>query len=340
MRIAVIGCGAIAERFHLPAMVRMGMVSEAILVDLDLDRAKRLAAQFGARSAKRSLDRVEAEVDMAIVASPHSTHHPLTIELLELGIPVLCEKPLALNEDEVIEIRDRSRELDIPVGVNQTRRFNPAFCAIQEAIESGLIGAVREIRIEEGGEFDWPLETPSMFGARSGGKGVVLDIGIHSLDLVAWWSPQPLQITTALDDAMGGAEATARIRMEGILNDDQNAAVLAGVDLSWLARQKNRALIEGTEGRIEVDIYSLDEWMLTNSGGTSRTMRANTRVKPPGGLADLVLGDFVRAVEEGGQPRVTPEDIRPAIRLVEDFYAVRSQLPMPWEPLAGGWEHE
>ncbi|TVP58435.1 MAG: gfo/Idh/MocA family oxidoreductase, partial [Gemmatimonadales bacterium] len=93
--VALIGCGAISESFHLPALrqVRDGSL-DLVLVDPDESRARALAEVHGTSQYARSHREFEGRVDAAIIASPHHTHVPIARDLVEAGIPVLSEKPL------------------------------------------------------------------------------------------------------------------------------------------------------------------------------------------------------------------------------------------------------
>src|SRR3982750_4337038 len=82
--VAVIGCGAITEALHLPALARHpDVMSRAFCVDPNLDRAKAMATKFGAARAVERYEDVIEEIDGAIVAVPPSLHYPGTLALGE-----------------------------------------------------------------------------------------------------------------------------------------------------------------------------------------------------------------------------------------------------------------
>jgi len=332
LRIAVIGCGAIADAFHLPALLGRALGSTSvILVDPSTDRAAALARKHGLTETASNHRDVIGRVDAAIIASPHHTHVPIALDLLEAGIAVLSEKPLGTTVAEVQQVAAAATKSGLPVAVNLTRRFIPACREIHRLIHDGAIGTVTGVQIAEGDKFGWPAATPSMFGARSGGQGVLLDIGVHVLDLLTWWLGPDLKVDSYRDDSFGGSEAACDVRLT-------HGAAPVSVKLSWLAKQSNLYVIEGTAGTIRWSVYDLDVLTLQSSASDRVT-----RKRIPGApsayndLAKDVIRDFSDAITKGTRPFVTPEDALPSMRLIEDSYARRQRFEMPWHAFQGGF---
>src|SRR5574338_408251 len=96
LRLAIIGCGAISEQGHLPALKTLGY-KPALLVDVDLPRTQRLAKQFRAAAVAPALKPEHFDaIDAAIVATPPLHHGPMCVELLRRGKHVLVEKPMTI----------------------------------------------------------------------------------------------------------------------------------------------------------------------------------------------------------------------------------------------------
>jgi predicted dehydrogenase len=167
-----------------------------------------------------------------------------------------------------------------------------------------------------------------MFGARSGGKGVLLDIGVHTLDLLSWWFGPDLKVDSYRDDSFGGSEAAARALLS-------RGELSLAVRLSWLAKQRNSYRIEGSEATLEWGVYDLGILTLRH-GNTGRS--SVIRLKGPRDYSDLasqVISDFCQAVAVGGRPRVTPQDVLPAARLIDACYGNRERFDMPWHEFHG-----
>ncbi len=101
----MVGCGAIARAFHVPALLRhRDAARHLILVDRDVERARALAAEFGVeRTADNYLD-VLPDVDGIVVTVPHHLHYRIAMDCLRAGKHVLCEKPLSEAPQEAREL--------------------------------------------------------------------------------------------------------------------------------------------------------------------------------------------------------------------------------------------
>jgi predicted dehydrogenase len=322
-RVAIIGCGAITESFHLPGLLQqLGGPDGVVLVDPDVERARALGRTHGISEAVAGHDELPGRVDGAIIASPHHTHVPIALDLVDEGIPVLCEKPLGTDVAEVEELRERAASRGVVVAVNQTRRFIPAVREVGRILAAGELGGPVSLDANEGDVFGWPAATPSMFGARSGGRGLLLDIGAHVLDLLVLWFGPDLELVSYRDDSFGGSEASVLVEVAG-------PGMEARVRLSWLAKQRNDYRFEGPDGALVWGVYDLDAVRLERPGGGGR----ERRVPAPGAytdLAPLVLEDFFRAVAGKVPPAAGPDDVLPSMRLMEACYSARTRFDMPW----------
>ena len=325
-RIAVIGCGAISDSFHLPGLKQIKNEKlDIVLVDPDEGRASALAAKHGVSSHFRSHHDVLDRIDAAVIASPHHTHVPIARDLVTAGIPVLSEKPLGTTVHEVESLMDLAVEQNVVIAVNQTRRFIPACQEIRRVLSDGLLGSDITVVANEGDRFGWPAATPSMFGARSGGKGVLLDIGAHVLDLMVWWFGPDLEVEDYLDDSVGGSEAAARVVLRG-------PACRITIRLSWLAKQENAYRFQGNDGSLVWNVYDLDEISVGDADlSSARTIRMRGAPRSFADLAPRVIADFLDAIETGSAPAAGPADVLPSMRLIENCYARRKRFDMPWQ---------
>lgn len=95
-RIALIGCGAIADIYHLPALAKhQEVLDKVVLVDTSVERLSGLSAKYGIHNTTQDYHSILNEVDGVIIAVPHHLHHRISMDFLAAGVPVLCEKPLA-----------------------------------------------------------------------------------------------------------------------------------------------------------------------------------------------------------------------------------------------------
>jgi predicted dehydrogenase len=138
------------------------------VVDLDQQRVTAAAAEFGC-TAYQSLDELKGKADAAVVAVPTSAHVDAGCALLEAGIDVLVEKPIAsdlASAQRLVETAARNSRI---LQVGHLERFNPAIVALKKIVTLPLFFEVHRL---------------SLFSPRSLDVDVVLDLMIHDLDIV------------------------------------------------------------------------------------------------------------------------------------------------------------
>ena len=100
IRLAVVGCGAVARIHHLPSITASNRFELIALVDRYLPNAQKLGEEYGIPAAVEDYGEIAAHIDAAIVALPNYLHATVSIDLLRRGIHVLVEKPMALSSRE------------------------------------------------------------------------------------------------------------------------------------------------------------------------------------------------------------------------------------------------
>ena len=330
--IAVIGCGAIARSAHVPALAQHPRVrARTILVDQDRARANALAGEFGIATTAADYRDVLPDVQGAVIALPHHLHFPVALDCLRAGVPVLCEKPLAASATEGAQLVAAAKRARVGLAVNHIRRLFPPSQAVRYLLHQGAIGTVRFIGYYDGAKYDWPAASGFAFGLRSGGKGVLFDIGAHVLDLICWWLGRPPRVTDYIDDSCGGSEAVAKVSFA-----DEHGTLRGEVHLSWLAKLQNGFRIEGDEGTITGSIFDFESLHVTSkSNGTRRkTVPITTRVRSLADIAPLIMENFLAVIAGDEEPLVPGRDVVPSIGLIEECYARRRRFPMPWQDYA------
>lgn len=329
VRVALVGCGAVARLYYAPALQaleRAGLVRVAGLYDPDPGAVAALAAAFPAAArlpAFEALARLDA--DLAIVASPPRDHREQTVQALRWGMAVLCEKPMAATVPEAEAMLAAARETGALLAVSLHRRFFPATRAVRDILQSGRLGEVRSVSWREGRDFRWPARSPSLLTRAAGGGGVLMDLGVHVLDLLVWWLGEPAALAYA-DDAMGGIEANCRLTL------DLAGGGAGEVRLTRDWPSSNQCAIECRHGRL---VWEANEPARLRVGFPDAPFELAAFVRPGAGRTFLdCFTDQVRnaaAAVAGLEPlAVPPEAALASLRLIERCYRERSLLAMPW----------
>ena len=311
--------------FHLPALCRIPVLKERlVLVDRNAGRAQALARKFDIQRHATDHRSVLSEVKGALVLVPPRFHHAVAMDCLRAGVAVLCEKPLAQNVREVQELAEAAERTGVPIAVNNTHRLWPAGRKVNELLKAGAIGKPKSLTFRWGEKFDWPAASGSYFGAAAGGRGVLFDVGAHAIDQVCWWLGGTPALVDYEDDADGGTEADAHVVLE-------KDGCRADVRLSWLTRfPDNGFRIEGETGSLEGGIYNWKTLTQADRSGRRITVKAGDKPAEWGGFADILVQNFVAAVQGNAAPIVSGRDVVPGITLIDACYARRRRVPQAW----------
>jgi predicted dehydrogenase len=174
----IIGLGKIARKFasdlQLLPNARLHAVASA-----SLDRAKTFSEEFKATHAYGSYEALMEcpGLDVIYVATPHVLHYSNTLLCLANGIPVLCEKPIAMNHAEALKMVETARKHNTFLMEALWTRFIPAVEYALALVEQGEIGTVQTVKADFG--FKMPVDPESRLFDKSLGGGSLLDIGIY-----------------------------------------------------------------------------------------------------------------------------------------------------------------
>lgn len=321
--IAVIGCGAIAEALHLPALARhRSVASRMLLVDPDTDRARAFADRFGAASVCADHREILDRVDGAIVAAPRQLHHGIVLDCVQRGVSVLCEKPLCETPEDAREVIAAAERAGVAVALNQTRRLFPSVQKVRELIASGAIGRPKTLEYVLGEEFDWPAASGSYFGAGGSGRGILLEQGAHIVDLVCWWLGGRAEPTSYRDDSFGGTEAVAELQLE-------SGGCHARIHLSWLSRLENGFRVQGETGCLEGGAYDFGTVRM-RSGDRTRTLKTQWQPRDFSEFGPVLVDNFLEVLTRGARPLVSASDVLPSLEIIDACYRRRERFPMPW----------
>jgi predicted dehydrogenase len=341
--VALIGCGAVSTVLHAPALDSLaseGLLETVALVDPDPDRTSKIGKTLSGARQYRDINAMLADItpDMAIIATPHWLHAPLTVSCVESGIHVLCEKPLAVTTTDCDRMIEAAERAGCVLAVGHFRRFFPSCQMIRDILRAGLLGAVQSFRFLEGERYDWPAQSAFYFKREQAGGGVLLDAGAHTIDLLLWWLGDAAEVEYQ-DDAMGEVEANCKLHMRMA----SGAEGMVRLSQDWPL--PNRYVIQCEKGWIAYlyDVVDRVQWGLRNSdwglNAEIRTMAAGSRAGLPelGSSVPRFLDYYalqlrnVIAAIRGTEPlKVSVKDARKAVALIEKCYRTRKLLEMPW----------
>lgn len=189
IKVGIIGCGGIANGKHMPSLMKVKNCEMVAFCDIIKERAENAAKKFGIPEAKVYTNYKElldnSEIDVVHVCTPNRSHSFITIDALEAGKHVMCEKPMAINSHEAKMMLDAARRTGKKLSIGYQSRFRPDAQFLKKEAENGTFGdiyfakatALRRRAVPTWGVFLNEYEQ---------GGGPLIDIGTHALDLTLW----------------------------------------------------------------------------------------------------------------------------------------------------------
>lgn len=189
LRIGIIGCGGIAFGKHMPSLKKINEVEMVAFCDIVKERAEKAAKEYGTEDAKVYTNYKELlkdnSIDVVHVCTPNRSHSFITVDALDAGKHVMCEKPMAINTEEAKKMLDAAKRTGKKLTIAYQNRFRPDSMYLKTECENGKLGeiyyakahAIRRRAVPTWGVFLNEYEQ---------GGGPLIDIGTHALDLTLW----------------------------------------------------------------------------------------------------------------------------------------------------------
>jgi predicted dehydrogenase len=312
--VAVIGAGAFG-RNHARIYRQLAQQGEPVrlvgVVDPDVSRADAIAGEFGCRAfgSIEQLTTTHSEIQAASVAVPTVRHLEVARALMESGIDVLVEKPLASSLEDADELIGLAQKLGRIAQVGHLERFNPAVRATAELITQPMFFEVHRL---------------SIFTPRSLDVDVILDLMIHDLDVVLSFVQSPVKEIRAVGlPILSDKTDIANVRMEF------ESGCVANFTASRVSTERVRK-IRFFQPRQYVSLdYSRQDVLVFSVGGSAAagTPSVNPQIKvakPPIVVEEPLQAElraFLHAVRMRSEPVVSLEDGRRALALALDVVA-------------------
>ena len=201
MKIAVIGCGTIANAQHIPAYMKNEEAEIKYFCDIIPERAENAVKKYGCGTAITDYREAlaDSEVEAVSVCTPNKMHSEITVAALKSGKNVLCEKPAARVLSEALEMQKAQHESGKVLNIGVVNRFNTNVNKIKELIDQGRLGEIYSVYIS----FRSHRSVPGLGGAFTtkeiAGGGVLIDWGVHFLDIVMYCCGDPKAKTVSAE---------------------------------------------------------------------------------------------------------------------------------------------
>ena len=303
-KIGLMGCGMIAEYGHLPAILATEGLEAWAVYDPDPEHAYGLQHKYGIPHGYTvSSMFFESGIDAVVVASAAPAHLLNVTEAARYGLPVLCEKPLAMNDDDAEFMIQTMSDAGLMLATGFCYRFSSVAQNIKRLVSTGAIGDVRSLRLV----YIWNLHgrdrvtsageiivNPYWQGRMVEG-GPIVDCGVHQIDLARWWLGSEVASFQAAGAWVENYEAPDHMWLH--LDHENEAHTMVEMSFSYGHTVKDPRShfayhLIGTDGIVR---YDRDGWLfeVRTKHGTHRLPGASEK------NFEGLYAAFARALETG-----------------------------------------
>lgn len=195
------GCGVVASYGHGPAIRETPGLVLASAYDPNPEQLARFCQNYPGVQGFTDPDAFfSSDIDAVAITSPAPRHRDNISQAAHYGKPVLCEKPLGMNELEIEEMIATMQDANLLFATALCYRFSPVAMKIKELVRSGAIGTVNALRLvyiwNLHGRYEWDSNGNRIVAPRRVGRmvegGPMVDCGVHQIDLALWWLNSPV----------------------------------------------------------------------------------------------------------------------------------------------------
>lgn len=232
MRLGVIGVGSMGKN-HARIFSELPGVNLVGVCDTDKRRAREIAGMYGTKPFTDYRELLDQGLDGVSVVVPTHLHKEVAIAAIEAGVNVLIEKPIADTVANAQRIFYEAEQRNLKLMVGHIERFNPAVAALYRTIESGVYGkllGVSTLRL-------------APYPVRVVDSGIILDIGCHDIDIIAYLSGEPVREVYAV-----ASSNVHHLEDHALLSLNLESGIVGHIETSWLSNIKVRKLFASLEG--------------------------------------------------------------------------------------------
>lgn len=320
-KIGLMGCGTVANYGHVPSIQKTEGLNLHALFDPNEQNLRSTQGKYDVPNAFTDLDAFfNSGIEAVTITSPATFHCQNVLDAAKRGLPILCEKPLAMTEAEAEKMIQATREAGVMLFTGLDYRFSPVSQTIRNLVKDGAIGEVRSLRLiyiwNNHGKFIKGDDGQRVRNARRDFRmeegGPMVDCGVHQIDLARFWLQS--EVTDFHAEGVWVDEYDAPDHMYVHMNHENGAHAMVEMSYSFCHTAKEPIhhftyQLIGTEGLIRFDREN-KIFEVRNSGGTQPLPFAGEK-----NFAGMYVA-FAEALEKGGSDVLpTGEDGRIATHI-------------------------
>jgi len=319
LKVAVLGCGSIAQHCHLPGYTGNRYARIVAVADPVKARLGEVKKQFPVERAYTDWRELleKEELDAVSICTPNYLHAPMTLAALGKGLHVFCEKPMTVSVAEARKVRQAVKGAGTVFMMGFTHRFLQGNIRARKLLDDGAIGEPFMIRVRfaHGGPYPGWAKDDWFYSPKQAGGGALLDMGIHAMDLVRFHVGEVASVSAEI----------ATLRKQIKVDDNAVLALtfkggraLGYIEVGWTSRPGFTGCeIYGDDGTMYIDYLNGLRVLrgYTLPSGEVRTRWRSYRVEVTAGGWEVEADHFIDCIRRGRHPKAGVDDGYEAVRI-------------------------
>ncbi|MFD1387104.1 Gfo/Idh/MocA family protein [Oceanobacillus oncorhynchi subsp. oncorhynchi] len=323
LKIAVIGCGSIAKHRHLPEYAANKHVEITAVCDIVGERAEEAAAKYEAKAYTDYQEMLKQDdIDAVSVCLPNYLHAPVSVDALNAGKHVLCEKPMATSAEEADQMIEAAQRSGKKLMIGHNQRFVNSHQKARELIASGAVGKVYSFRTTfgHGGPEGWSADGKDswFFKKDEAFIGAMGDLGVHKADLVRYLLQDEFVEVGAFVETSAKENADVDDNATLILKSEKGTIGTLAASWAYTAKEDNSTIIYGEKAtlRLEDDpAYSLVV-QYTNGETVKYELGAIQSNDEGGQTTTHVIDHFIDSIQNDTTPLIDGEEGKKSLAII------------------------
>ena len=299
LKAAITGAGYISK-IHAKALQAIPGVELSAVVERYKKTALPFIAEFGIKNHYTTVEQLldQEHIDALVVGTPNYLHAPQTLAALKAGVPVMVEKPMAMNARQAQQMQAASQESGTLLMVAHCWRFDPEVIWLKNQLDTGKLGKI--IRTKGYGVHAGWGPAGWFTHRRLAGGGALADVGIHALDTARFLlgDPQPLSVYARIGTHYGNYD----VDDTGLVLVNWHGGAVSYIESGWWQPHTDGPNA-ATQLYGETGFGQLFPTFITDRSGKSNPGFTYPRVDhAPQSLYDEQMRYFIRCIRQGANP--------------------------------------
>ena len=315
LRVGVIGCGSIAQHRHLPEYAFNDNVVIVAVCDSNESRANEVAEKYSAKAYVDYKELIQSgEVDLVSVCTPNYLHAPISIDALNAGIHVLCEKPMATSQEEAEAMIEAANNSGKKLMIAHNQRFVKSHQKARQLIESGDIGRIYSFRTAfgHGGPEGWSVDGKEswFFQKEKAFIGAMGDLGVHKTDLIRYVLGEEIVEVGAFVETSAKNFSDVDDNAVCVLKSESGIIGTLAASWAYVSKEDNSTIIYGEKAILRLEDDPNNSLIVQyTTGETVNYQLGKIQSNEAGGQQNThVVEQFVDCVLNDKEPLINGEE--------------------------------